>query len=125
MSHRYLYLRDYTKPNKHPVGCVAVEIDEAAKKIRYAFSACSPLDKFNSKVARDKASGRLTQHPVVLDGDVPDTHHAVMRRVMEHIVETNRLQGPGTKRSFTAYLSAQAWLEQTQKTETETQKTAA
>jgi hypothetical protein len=119
MSHRYLYLRDYSKQNKHPVGCVAVEVDEAAKQVRYAFSACSPLDKFSSQVARDKASGRLTQSPVVLEGNVPDSHHDVMCKVMEHIVETNKLQGPNIKRSVTAYLSAQAWLDQAQKIKTQ------
>lgn len=122
MSHRHLYLRDYTKPNKHPVGCVVVEVDEAANQIRYAFSACSPLDKFSSKVARDKAAGRLIQSPTVLEGNAGAPYHDVMRRVMEHIVQSNSQQGRNIKRSSIAYVAAQAWLTRAQNVVTESQQ---
>jgi hypothetical protein len=114
MTHRYLYLRDYSLPNKHPVGCVAVEVDEAANEIRYAFSACSPFDKFNAQLARDKASGRLTQSPTVIVGKIPESYHAIMRHVMQHIVDANKTQKRDVSRSYVAYQSALTWLKSTE-----------
>lgn len=111
MAAKHLYLRDYTKTNKHPIGCLAVETDKAANEIRYAISACSPLDKFNAKVARDKAFGRFKQAPVVIHTQVPDTGHEITKLVMQHIIATNTEQGHAVSRSHLALKAAEGWLE--------------
>jgi len=108
MANRHFYLRDFTKENKHPVGCVAIEVRPETNEIRYAFSACSPLDKFNSRVARDKATGRLVSHPIVINCKVPEKGYEITQKVMEDIISKNTNQEQG--RSFLAYDAAQQWL---------------
>lgn len=111
MKHRYVYLRDYSKENKHPIGCVAFYVKDDSKEIYYAFSACSPKDVFNSKVARHKASGRLTQRPHVLKlARVPDSFNDIVKHIMEHISSQNNDQAQGGSRSLLAFNAATGWL---------------
>lgn len=117
MAQRHLYLRDYYKINKHPVGCVAVEVDRAANEIRYALSACSPLDHWNAKVARDKAFGRLVKSPTIIRGDIPESTHAITRQIMEHIVTIHGTQQKDKSRSYLALEAAKTWLTKVEPTD--------
>lgn len=119
MALRHLYLRDYQRPNKQPVGCVAMEVDRDNNEIRYAVSVCSPLDVFNAKVARDKATGRLKQNPNVIK-QVPTSAHEITKLVMNDLASKNLHQSSTTTRSFRAYQSAVGWLEQAKSFMTET-----
>lgn len=112
MTQRFLYLRDWSNPNKHPVGCIVMEVDRDGKKVSYALSACSPSDRFNPKVARDKAAGRLRSAPTVLETEIPDSSHLITRLVMENIAKSHTKQGT---RSHIAYQAAVGWLAQSEK----------
>lgn len=114
MAARHLYLRDYSRDNKHPVGCIVVEADGAANEIRYAFSACSPLDKFNARVARDKASGRFKQSPTIIKTEIPKSGHEITKLVMQHIVQNNTDQSTEKSRSYLALEAAKGWLSYTE-----------
>lgn len=121
MTVRHFYLRDYTQSNKHPIGCMAVEVNRGANEIRYAISTCSPLDKFNAAIARDKATGRLAAMPCVIVGEVPKAGHEITKCIMEHIISQNEKQRgklPEDEardwrkhRSALAYWAARGWLD--------------
>lgn len=111
MAQRFSYLRDYTTSNKRPVGCLAVEIDKLNKQIRYAFSACSPLDNFNAEIAKAIAGGKLKKRPVIIECNVPDAGHDISQIVMTDIIAKNSAQGKGVIRSYLACMAAQSWLD--------------
>lgn len=115
MPQRHLYLRDLSTANRRPVGCLVVELDRAKSEIRYAFSACSPRDRFDARIAQAIARGRLASHPHIIIGEVPKTGHEITSRIMHHIVSSNEEQGKDKYRSAIAYESAQAWLEEAAK----------
>jgi len=119
---RHLYLRDYNKPNKHPVGCLAIETDVTNNEICYAFSVCSPKDKFSSQIARKKATGRLASAPVKLACPVPNSTHEITRCVMNHIIATNSEQDKNKSRSVLALEAARGWLENANRVTAESNK---
>lgn len=107
---RCLYLRDYSKQSKQPIGCLIVMVNRMERRINYAFSVCSPKDVFSSERARTIAQGRLTKRPVSLETEIPATAHEITKLVMQHIVETNIEQSSTTSRSYRALQAASGWL---------------
>ena len=63
MNTRIVYLRDsrYT-----PTGCVAMTIDEDSRTVSYGYSVLNPTDRFNRKLGRQLALGRMLEQPVHL-----------------------------------------------------------
>lgn len=111
---RHFYLRDYSKSNKHPVGCLAVEVNREQQEIKYAFSVCSPVDIFNSNLAKEIANGRLRKSPVSIKGEIPASGHQITKRIMEDIVNRHNTQSSTTNRSYLACKSAVEWLTKAQ-----------
>ena len=104
----HLFLRNYDTPNKQPLGCVAMRVDRVKGEICYAVSVCSPKDKWNSKVARDKAAGRLIKAPNMVQVKVPEGWNDITKLIMEDIVKNNKEQEQG--RSYLAFEAATSWL---------------
>jgi len=126
MSSRHTYLYHYrndTKSSKFPVGCLAVQCEN--NEIKYAFSTCSPLDKFNSELAQKIAFGRLKNKPQVIKTEVPTSGHKITACIMQHIVQHNgnhkndltleEARDWRNHRHFLALKAAQFWLERAQK----------
>lgn len=80
MSHRVMYLRD-----KHyqPHGCVAIQINPRTQFVEYNISTLNPADRFDRKVARELALGRMLLEPETLrvprNPSLHDISIAVMR----------------------------------------------
>lgn len=79
MKTRIMYLRkNYNgdgvpySSNTNPVGCIAIDLSEPTegenptRQIRYQVSVLNPSDKFDRKVARQLAKGRLVESPLVI-----------------------------------------------------------
>lgn len=110
MSQRYLYLRDFNTQNRRPIGCLIVELNREHNEIRYAFSACSPLDKFNKKIAKNIAENRLAKHPSVIKG-IPGSSHEITQKIMRDIVVNHQNQSNSKSRSYLAYEAAIGWIQ--------------
>lgn len=108
----HIYLRDYNTSNRKPVGCVAMRVDRENNKIFYAVSVCSPKDKWNSKIARSCAMGRLENEDcrVELAVKVPGSWNEITHIIMNDIVSRNKDQGGDIQRSYLAYAGAVSWL---------------
>ena len=63
MENRIMFLRD---PNYQPVGCLAIRINPRTKFVEYQLSVLNPVDAFDRALARQLASGRLTESPITL-----------------------------------------------------------
>lgn len=61
MNSRIMFLRD-TKG--HPVGCVAINVDLKNHRLSYQMSTLNPCDRFDRKLARHLALGRLVEIPI-------------------------------------------------------------
>jgi len=126
MSLRHTYLYHYNKQNKKPIGCLAVQLDRDKNEIIYAFSTCSPQDKFNAKLAQKIAFGRLALKPQIIKTEVPVSGHQITARIMQHILDHNSDQRHNltpeenrdwrNHRHFLAFQAAQMWIENVPKT---------
>lgn len=56
-NHKFFYIRN---ESDFPVGCVVYK--QYGYAVMWAFSTHNPKDKFDKKIARDVAMGRLTKH---------------------------------------------------------------
>lgn len=85
---RIMFLRnsDYT-----PCGCVAISIDRRNHRIDYQYSVLNPLDKFDRKMARHLALGRLVECPIStpLCRNSEVNMHIISEGVMEHLANSN------------------------------------
>lgn len=61
MNTRIMFLRD---AQEHPVGCVAISVDRKNHRLNYQMSVLNPSDRFDRKMARHLALGRLVEAPV-------------------------------------------------------------
>lgn len=81
---RIMFLRD---SKDHPVGCLAISMDRKNHRLNYQMSVLNPDDRFDRKMARHLALGRLVEKPV----SVPVkrghelTMHEISCVVMEHV----------------------------------------
>lgn len=81
---RIMFLRD---ANDRPVGCLAISVDRRNHRLNYGISVLNPADKFDRKVARQLAIGRLVEVPftVALKRDEELNMHVISERVMKHV----------------------------------------
>lgn len=63
MDTRFMFLRD---SKDQPVGCLAIKLNSTTSSLNYQLSVLNPSDKFNRKLAREIALGRLVNAPVEL-----------------------------------------------------------
>lgn len=89
MEHRIQFLRD---SKGQPVGCVAIKIKTSVGRyggttlVTYQMSVLNPLDKFDRRMARQLALGRLTEAPLTTTIDYPSPSRTeISRAVMEDI----------------------------------------
>lgn len=99
---RYIYLRD-TK--QQPCACIAVVYNKKASTVSYALSVLNPRDRFNRKVARDLAVGRLVQKGVSIDlSQVKSINcHVISRQILSDLITWEDLPSRARK-------SAKRWL---------------
>ncbi len=110
MTTRCMYLRDYNKSNRHPVGCILMEVDLEKKQIKYAFTACSPKDKFDKVQAIKLTTLRFQKRPRIIETEIPKSSHGITRLIMESIVSCNERQSKDISRSLLALEAASNWL---------------
>jgi hypothetical protein len=81
---RIMFLRD---ASYRPVGCVAISLDRRNHRLNYGISVLNPADKFDRKLARQLAIGRLVEVPfmVALKRDEELNMHVISERVMKHV----------------------------------------
>ena len=83
-DYRVMYLRN---DNGAPVGCLAIQADHKECVLRYGVSVLYPADKFDRKVARQLALGRLMEAPVTVRVIREDLNmHDITRSVMRSLV---------------------------------------
>jgi hypothetical protein len=98
MNIRITYLRD---PKGQPVGCLAIapisllvgSNGAFANKVSYHLSVLNPADKFDRKLAREIATGRLLKNPECHTVPVPENAdmHMVTRSVMADIMDNKSI----------------------------------
>jgi hypothetical protein len=105
MNNRIMFLRntDYT-----PCGCLAISIDRKSKKLNYQYSVLNPDDRFDRKVARQLALGRLVESPIALPlmRDMDVNMHSISIAVMKHLSKS--------KAPSRAVKAAKGWLQLSQ-----------
>jgi hypothetical protein len=71
-----------------PCGCVAIKVDTRNRQLSYQFSVLNPADRFDRKMARHLALGRLLETPVTFSYARGETltMHDISKRVLEHLV---------------------------------------
>lgn len=109
-SIRFVYLRD---KRDQPISCIAVSYDKEDKKISFAISTLNPKDKFNKKLGREVAEGRLIKTPytIVLTKESSEiTAHYITRCILEDL----NMWSEGTLPARTRK-AALRWLEQAAK----------
>ena len=91
MEHRIQFLRD---SKGQPVGCVAIKIKTAVGRtagvtlVTYQMSVLNPLDKFDRRMARQLALGRLVEAPLTTTIDhVSPTRREISQAVMQDLRE--------------------------------------
>lgn len=89
MEHRIQFLRD---SKGQPIGCVAIKIKTAVGRtagvtlVTYQMSVLNPLDKFDRRMARHLALGRLEEAPLTTTIDhTSPSRTEISKAVMEDI----------------------------------------
>jgi len=89
MEHRIQFLRD---SKGQAIGCLAIKAESNVGRnggyttITYQMSVLNPLDKFDRKMARQLALGRLVESPISLTMRDSTPHRkAITQLVMENI----------------------------------------
>lgn len=103
MEHRIQFLRD---PNGQPVGCVAIRVRQVTVKrtlIEYQYSVLNPLDRFDRRLARQLALGRMVEAPYTTTVHASPSRHDITVAVMENIVSDSSAPSRAVK-------AAKLWL---------------
>jgi hypothetical protein len=103
MEHRIQFLRD---AKGQPVGCVAIRVRQVTVKrtlIEYQYSVLNPLDRFDRRLARQLALGRMVEAPYTATVGASPSRHDISEAVMENIATD---QGAPTR----ARKAAKLWL---------------
>lgn len=96
-NYRIMFLRG---SNNHPVGCLAMLVTN--NQVKYQVSTLNPVDKFDRRVARQLALGRLIENPIEIG--MNDTNiHNVVKCVMADIARNNLIPNR-------AKIAAKKWL---------------
>lgn len=94
MNIRITYLRDL---KGQPVGCLAIapicSDGQFGHKVSYHLSVLNPTDKFDRKIAREIATGRLDKNPECHTVPVPENAdmHMITRSVMVDIMDSKSM----------------------------------
>jgi len=99
-SFRFMFLRG---DNNFPVGCLAMRTGKT--HVDYQVSTLNPSDKFDRKVARQLALGRLIETPIRVSVETSGANEHFYQ-VMNHVSKNKKLP----KRSRSA---ANRWLSKT------------
>jgi hypothetical protein len=100
-DYRVMYLRSN---EGHPVGCLAILVNRKGAALSYGFSVLNPADKFDRKVARQLALGRLMEAPVTVNVMREDLNmHEITRNVMKSLVINRKTPARAVK-------AAKLWL---------------
>jgi len=82
---RIMFLRD---ANDRPVGCLAISVDRRNHRVDYGISVLNPADKFDRKMARQLAIGRMVEtpfHTYLMKKDKELNMHHISDCVMMHV----------------------------------------
>lgn len=94
MNTRITYLRDV---KGQPVGCLAIgpitPNGKLGHQVSYNLSVLNPSDKFDRKIAREIATGRLGKNPECHTVPVPENAdmHMITRSVMVDIIDSKSM----------------------------------
>lgn len=78
---RYMYIRD---EKRNPIGVIVTRKVENYVEVNYSF--CSPKDKFDKKIGKKIALGRLETKPAFVCGlDEKSNRHSITRDVLASI----------------------------------------
>ena len=102
MEHRIQFLRDHAG---RPVGCLAIRLNPRTQFVEYQLSTLNPVDRFDRKVARQLALGRLTENPVTLRVPRNPTMFDISLAVMRDLSNTKDAPNRAVK-------AAKLWLSQ-------------
>lgn len=83
MNYRIQFLRDR---HNHPVGCVVIKTNRHNNTAQYQLSVLNPADRFDRKVARQLALGRLTEAPLSVTLSKNANMHDITRAVMTDLI---------------------------------------
>lgn len=83
-GYRVMFLRD---EKGQPVGCLAIGLTSKQRVVKYQVSVLNPIDRFDRKIARLVALGRLVESPftAVLADETDVSMHQISRDVMMHL----------------------------------------
>jgi hypothetical protein len=95
-----MFLRD---PKGTPVGCTAITVNESTGFAFYRMSVLNPADRFNRKLARELATGRLVEGGIPVRIPKNANMHDISRAIMTDIINA-----PGSPTR--AIRSAKHWL---------------
>jgi hypothetical protein len=95
-----MYLRTVSG---NPVGCLAIRLNPRTQFVEYQLSVLNPLDRFDRKVARQLALGRLAEGPITLRVPRNPTMFDISVAVMRDIVNTKNAPSRAVK-------AAKLWL---------------
>lgn len=82
-DYRVMFLRSN---DGRPIGCVAIAVDRKKRTLRYGLSVLNPADKFDRKVARQLAIGRLIEVPASVSVRADANMHDITRTVMQDLL---------------------------------------
>jgi hypothetical protein len=100
MEHRIMYLRNLSG---NPVGCLAIRLNPRTQFVEYQLSVLNPLDRFDRKVARQLALGRLAESPLTLRVPRNPTMYDISVAVMRDMVNSGTAPSRAVK-------AAKLWL---------------
>lgn len=87
-NYRVMYLRNV---DGHAIGCLAIQVNHKQAMLQYGYSVLNPADKFDRKVARQLALGRLMESPIEVSVMREDLNmHEITRSIMRSLVLSNK-----------------------------------
>ena len=98
MDYRFMFLRT---DKGVPVACVAMKLSKSGE-VTYAVSTQHPKDRFNRKVARELALGRLVSKPETVKVNTVSMHE-VSRAVVSNLLVKDSTP-------TRTYMAAKKWL---------------
>jgi len=77
----------------HPVGCLAIDFNAKKNQLKYQLSVLNPADRFDRKMARHLALGRMLETPIHISNlkykASEMSLHYVFELVMNDLVQSN------------------------------------
>lgn len=101
MHKRIMFLRDV---NYKPCGCIAITVNRGNNTAQFQVSVLNPIDRFDRKVARQLALGRMLEVPITVSIPANASMHDITEAVMAHIFDNK------TKFPARAVKGAKLWL---------------